>query len=317
MQVLELETTNKLLFPKGSVLTLGNFDGLHRGHLALIQKVNEIKEQFQLPSILVTYHPNPAIIIGKNQNLKNIYSEEQKKDIVSKYGIDFYLSIPFTYEFSLLSAFDFVHDILIQKLNARYIIIGYNHYFGKDKEGDYEYLVKLSEKFGYEVEKIDPVYLGNEKISSSLIRFFLQNGEIEKANEMLGRNFSVVGEVVHGEARGRKIQFPTANLLLEENRIYPKRGVYIGLAKLENASYRSMINIGFKPTFNGRTLSVESHLLEFEGDLYGKRLELIFLKKIRDEKKFQNVDELVQQLNADKKTTIEFFKKVNTFDLDL
>lgn len=310
MKVLDLESTNKLFFPKGSIITLGNFDGLHKGHLALIQRVNEVKTQIQLPSILVTYHPNPALVLGKNQNLKNIYSEEQKKEIVSKMNIDFYLSIPFTYEFSQLHAFDFIQNILIQKLNAKHIVIGYNHYFGKDREGDYDYLAQFSKKFDYVVEKIDPVYLGDEKISSSIVRSLIQNGDIEKANEMLGRNFSILGKVVHGEARGRTIQFPTANISLEEDRIYPKQGVYIGLAKLEKASYPTMINIGFKPTFEGKTLTLEAHLLDFQGDLYGKYLELFFFKKIREEKKFQSVEELVQQLQEDKRAAIEFFKKL-------
>lgn len=308
MKVLDFELTNNSLFPKGTVITLGNFDGLHKGHFALIREVEEIKKTLQLPSVLVTYFPNPAIVLGKNKNLKNIYSENKKREILSTTEIDFYLSIPFTYEFSQISAQDFVESILIQKLNSKYIVIGYNHFFGKDREGDFEFLLKLSKKFNYTVKKIEAVYLGDEKISSSSIRFLLETGDIEKANQMLGRPFSITGYVVFGEARGRTIQFPTANVSTSQDILVPARGVYIGATKLEkNIYFKSMINIGFKPTFGGKTLTIESHLLDFEGDLYGKKIELFFFQRIREEKKFTNKNELVEQLHLDKSKTLEFF----------
>ncbi len=308
MKVLDLEFTNSQLFSKGTVVTLGNFDGLHKAHLILIQRLNEKKTQFQLPSVLITYHPNPSIVLGKNKYLKNIYSQEKKQEILSKMGIDFYLNIPFTYEFSQINAFNFIKDILVEKLNVKYIVIGYNHYFGKDREGDYEYLVKFSNQFGYIVEEIPPIYLGNEKISSSTIRFLLQNGEIEQANAMLGRPFSLSGLVVKGEGRGRTIHFPTANISILEDILQPAQGVYIGATKLNNVFYKSIINIGCKPTFEGKTLTIESHLLEFQGDLYEKYVELFFLKRIREEKKFQSVEELVKQLYVDREIAIKFFE---------
>lgn len=308
MKVLKLESTNQTLFPNGSIVTLGNFDGLHKGHFALIEKVNSLKKELHLPSVLVTYYPNPAVVLGKNKELKNIYSETKKKEILSKTGIDFYLSIPFTYEFSQVHALDFIKFILVEKLKAKNIVLGYNHFFGKDKEGDFQYLARFSETYGYKVTKIEPVFVEGEKVASSLIRNLLQTGQIEKANQMLGRTFSILGLVVHGEGRGRKIQFPTANIQLEENMIFPGQGVYIGLTKFENLLFKAMINIGYKPTFAGKTLSIEAYLLEFEGDLYGKQVEVFFLKKIREEKKFENVNELIQQLNADKKFTIDFFE---------
>lgn len=310
MKVLNFESLQASLFPNGSIVTLGNFDGLHKGHFALISEVQIAKEKFKLPSVLVTYFPNPAIVLGKNKDLKSIYSEKKKIEILSKTEIDFYLSIPFTQEFSKITALQFIQEILFKKLNAKYIVIGYNHFFGKDKEGDFQFLLHLSEKFGYQVKKIEPVYLGDEKIASSSIRSLIQSGDIEKANGMLGRPFSIEGDVVYGEARGRTIQFPTANISVPSNLLVPARGVYIGVTRTEtNHYFQSMINIGFKPTFEGTSLTIESHLIGFDANLYEKQVELFFFKRLRNEKKFQNVDELVQQLILDKKNTVQFFEE--------
>jgi riboflavin kinase/FMN adenylyltransferase len=291
-------------FPNGNVITLGNFDGVHLGHRALLEKMLSVSKERRLPSTVVTYFPNPAVVLGKNKNLKNIYPENLKKKFIEEFGPDYLLTIPFTEEFSHTTAFNFMKKILITNLNAKYIIIGYNHSFGKGREGDFSFLYNYSHQIGFEVEKIEPVHAGEDKISSSLIRNYIMEGEVRRAAKLLGRNFSITGEVVKGFQRGRMIGFPTANIIPEIDLLAPKEGVYSGIAVIGNNNYKTMINIGKNPTFNNDRLTVEGYIFDFNQDIYGQNIEYIFIDRIRDEIKFPSVDALVGQLKKDRETVL-------------
>jgi riboflavin kinase/FMN adenylyltransferase len=307
LEILDFKTLKKP-FPKGTVLTLGNFDGVHRGHLEIIDRLLATKNKIHLPSVLVTYFPNPAIVLGKNKDHKSIYSESKKQEILAQFGIDYLLTIPFTEDFSNIRAYNFIHDILVAKLNPKHIIIGYNHFFGKGREGDFSLLEKYSSEFGYLVEQISPVYVGQEKVSSSLIRSLIQSGNMEQVHSYLSRPFSLQGIVVKGFQRGRTISFPTANIELPVHSICPGIGVYAGYTILSGKKFISMVNIGKRPTFDGESISIESHLLDFEEDIYGQSIEQFFLFKIREEQKFESIDELVSRLQKDKEETIRLMQ---------
>jgi riboflavin kinase/FMN adenylyltransferase len=289
---------------EGSVLTLGNFDGIHAGHRALIQRLIQIKNHSHLNSILITYFPNPSIVLGKNKSLKSIYSEESKKEILKQFDFDYLLRIPFTEKFSEMKAIDFLESILIEKLKAKYIIIGFNHFFGKGREGNFEFLQKFSSVYKYQVERIEPVYLNHEQVSSSKIRSLILEGNIELANEFLSQNFFIKGKVVKGFQRGRTIGFPTANLDIQTDSILPKIGVYTVKVHLGANVYNGMMNIGLNPSFNNQTLSIEVHILNFNDSIYGEELTVQIIHRIRDERKFNDINELIQQLKLDKEFTI-------------
>ncbi len=291
-------------FESGSVVTLGNFDGVHIAHRKLLEKLLEQSKILHLPAILVTYFPNPSIVLGKNKDLKYIYTEEKKREILKSLGLKNLLVIPFTRELSEISAYTFIKDILHNKLNAKHIILGFNHFFGKNREGDIDFLANHTEEFSYTVSKIDPVYAEGQKISSSYTRSLILEGEVEKLKTLLVEPFSIKGTVMHGDNRGRTIGFPTANLSIDEDQMIPGNGVYAGFVKFENMKYKAMVNIGIRPTFNGSTKTIEVNILDYNGDLYDKILEFVFIKKIRNEMKFSNIDELKIQLEKDRSTTI-------------
>ena len=283
----------------GSVITLGNFDGIHLGHLSLIKRVKEVSREKNLPSILVTYFPNPAIVLGKNKTLKPVYSDEIKKEIIETFSVDMLLTIPFTHDFSTMHAYEFTKNILVEKLKPHHIIIGFNHFFGKGRQGDFVFLQSHAEEFGFSVEKIDQVYAKEEPVSSSKIRACIQNGEVAKARELLTRPVIIRGKVVEGFKRGRQIGFPTANIQLAGESQIPPEGVYAVYIVLDGNKYKAMLNIGKNPTFGNQEQSIEAHIVDFNSDIYGKTLDCGFIERIRDEKKFNGIEELKKQLALD------------------
>jgi riboflavin kinase / FMN adenylyltransferase len=311
LKIYYFDDKDPLILQNGSVVTLGNFDGIHVGHLALINNLKSKSKEFNLPSVLVTYYPNPIVILGKYSNFSYIYSEDKKAQLLTELGIDYLLKIPFTLDFSNMNALDFLNKILIQKLNPKHITIGYNHYFGKNREGDFQFLIKHQSAFQYEVTKIDQILSStHEKISSSFIRSLIADGNIEKANKILTREFSINGIVSKGFQNGRKIGFPTINLKIGSNLIIPSKGVYATRTIVDGETFNSMTNIGNRPTFDNGELSIETNLFDFDKDIYGKTIELFFYKKIRDEIKFDGVDQLVQQLGKDKVNTKNYFSSI-------
>ncbi|MBE7412379.1 MAG: bifunctional riboflavin kinase/FAD synthetase [Leptospiraceae bacterium] len=294
-------------FSKGSIVTLGNFDGIHLAHEALLKNLVTISKSKNLLSVVVTYFPNPALVLRKNSNFKNIVTQEEKEYLIKNCGVDFLVIIPFTQELANTNAEIFLKNILIEKLNAKEMIIGFNHCFGKNREGDFDFLLKHSKKYNFQVDKFEPVYFDEEKISSSLVRNLILQGDIEKANKLLGRGFDVQGKVKHGFHRGKQIGFPTANIEIPQEIILPPVGVYASQTEIKGDVYYSMTNIGTNPTFENNALSIETHILDYTGELHGKELKTIFVKRIRDEKKFSSIDSLVRQLHEDEKICRSLF----------
>lgn len=304
MNIYEIDSMDELkrLF-SSSAVTLGNYDGIHRGHSVLIRRLKEAAVLKSLPSVLITYSPNPAAVLGKNPNHRAIYSERKKEEILREFGIENLIRIRFTKEFSEIHAPDFVRMILVDTVQASHIVIGFNHFFGKNREGDYQFLKKISAESGFVTEEIPPVFYNEEQISSSKIRLSISEGNIRKANCFLGRDFSISGTVVTGDRKGREIGFPTANLFLPPGIIVPGTGVYVGYVKMENGVLPAMTNIGTRPTLNGTELRIESHIIGFQGDIYGRELEVFFAEKIREERKFPSFNDLKLQLEEDRKKT--------------
>ncbi|MCB1193397.1 MAG: bifunctional riboflavin kinase/FAD synthetase [Leptospiraceae bacterium] len=294
-------------FLGGSVVTLGNFDGIHPGHTALIQKAIKIARVKKIPSVVVTYFPNPSLIVGKPKVFPGYLLElEDRNHLIASYSPDYLLILEFTKEFSCITAFDFLKNILIGRLNAKHIVLGYDHHFGRNRKGNFEFLQKHSHIFGYGVEKIEAIYYGEEKISSSAIRKYILEGNVSEANLLLGRNFFLKGSVIKGFQRGRQIGYPTANIQVANDVIIPATGVYAAMAKVEQSFYKAMVNIGHNPTFQNQALSIEGNLFDFEEDIYDKVIEYHFIKRIRDEIKFSSVNELVGQLREDEITVKNF-----------
>lgn len=292
-------------FETGSSLTLGNFDGIHVGHQTLLLRTVEVATELNLPSVVVTYHPNPAVVLGKKPNFKYLTLEDEKEELIAQFGIDYLIVLEFTERLSKMSAEEFLEKIIIQKLNAKHIVIGYNHFFGEGRRGDFNLLDSNKEKFGYKVELKEAVLQLNSKISSSLIRSHLEKGEMHQAKSLLGRNYHLRGKVIEGAKRGRTIGFPTANMFVDENRLLPNFGVYACFIYIQGTCFSGMANIGFNPTFEGGKVHVEVNIFDFSEDIYGKSIELELVERIRDEKKFSGIDELKIQLTKDKESSLQ------------
>ncbi|TGM87196.1 bifunctional riboflavin kinase/FAD synthetase [Leptospira bouyouniensis] len=295
-------------FPNGSSLTLGNFDGIHVGHQTLLLRTVEKAKELGIPSVVVTYFPNPSVVLGKKPNFKYLSSEKEKENLIRGFGIDYLLVLDFTLELSKMSAEDFLENIVIKALHAKHIVIGYNHFFGAERRGDFALLDSNKFKYGYAVELREAVLKKDSKISSSLIRGFLDKGEMEEAKILLGRNYHITGIVVEGAKRGRSIGFPTANLKVPGDKLLPSVGVYACFVKFDGKDHKGMVNIGFNPTFDGLGLHVEVNIFGFDGNLYGKEIELEMVKKIRDEQTFDGIDALKVQLTIDKETSLRILQ---------
>jgi len=298
---------------KHSVVTIGTFDGVHQGHFSLLETTVELARELDGESFIITFDPHPRSVVSDNYEMSILTTLEEKIAIFDKMGLDNLLVINFTEEFSKLSYEEFVKKYLIDKLNASHLVIGYDHKFGKDRDGDEKKLVKLGEKFGFRVTTVSAVSEAEENISSTKIRSALSEGDLFKATEFLGRNYSFTGTVVEGAERGRILGFPTANLKLDnKNKLVPAKGVYIVECRLNDENYFGLLNIGLRPTFEADTeIVIEVHLLDFNRMIYGEKMELVFIERIRDEKKFNSQKELVEQINIDKKYTIERIKNTN------
>lgn len=289
----------------GSVVTDGMFDGVHLGHQRILKQVVNEAKAMGLPSVLLTYWPHPRHVLPeKGERLKILTTLEEKAEIVARQGIDYMLVIPFNYAFSRISHEKFVKEILSEKLQTRKIIIGYDHRFGLNRLGNVGYLKEAGAELGFEVIEIGKQEIEDIAISSTKIRYSLQHHLIETAGQFLGRNYSLSGTVVKGDQRGRLLGYPTANLdVSETSKLVPADGVYATWVVVDGQKYGSMTNIGFRPTVDGLHHKIESHLFDFEGDLYGRILTLEFVSPIREEMKFAGLDALKEQLALDEKTS--------------
>ena len=305
-----LSDNTDILNPKGCIVTIGNFDGIHIGHSEIINLANKLAKNQKTQSVLITFNPHPAEVLGMRCENYLITNFEEKMKLLSKSGLDFVYVVEFSPEFSTMEAEDFIKDFIYEKFRPSDIIIGYDHFFGKDRKGSYELLKQYQKELSYQVHKVSKVELNNIDIKSSKIRDFIMRGEIVEANSLLGRNFSISGTVIKGRGVGKKLSFPTANIHISNPaQLIPGNGVYhIDLfIKKDNKTYNSVCNIGIRPTFNDEedAVTIEAHILsEGEFNIYNHDVDLIFKEYIRAEMKFNDEKELINQINLDKEYCI-------------
>ena len=285
-----------------SILTIGTFDGVHIGHQKIIERLNQIKSENKDKSTILTFFPHPRRVLDFGNETKMLNTIDEKAQLLEYFGLDHLVIEPFTKDFSRLSALNFVRDILVNQLCLKKLVIGYDHQFGKNREGNFEQLLEYGELYDFDVEKIPAQEIENVSVSSTKIRKAIEEGNIEKANAYLGYNYLLTGEIVKGKGLGRKLNFPTVNLYIkEEYKLIPKTGVYIIKTRISKTIVFGIMNIGFRPTVDGKNQTIEIHLLDFNEDLYGEKMQIEILKRLRDEQKFNSLDELILQIKMDEK----------------
>ena len=284
---------------RDAFVTIGNFDGVHLGHIPILKKLIEEAHREKSCAVVITFEPHPKKIL--HPDIRPFYlltSLEEKIKLLEDIGVDALILIPFDVNFSKMTAESFVCDILWDKLHIRKIFIGHDYSFGKSKMGNKVFLVEFGKKLGFEVDIIDAVKLDGETISSTRVRHLILAGDMKAAARLLGRPYNVSGIVVPGKKRGSILGIPTANIKPEKELI-PAQGVYAVISHLAEGRYRGVLNIGFNPTFSDADLSVEAYLLDFDGDIYGKKINILFIDRIRNEIKFENPELLVKQIRKD------------------
>ncbi len=285
---------------KSPSITIGNFDGVHLGHQALFKKTIECARLQEGDSIAITFHPHPIRVLRPEIPLKLICDLEQKIEWISEQGIDILVCIPFTKKFASTSATNFVKDILVEKLKVSNLIVGYDYSFGRNREGNINFLKAQGALYHFNVHVVSPVVVDSLIVSSTLIRELVSEGKIEVAFKMLGRPFELKGEVVEGARRGGPLLgFPTANILVREDQLCPKVGVYAVIVNVECKEYEGVLNVGYNPTFGGEQLSAEVHIFDFSQDIYGKIIRIKLIKRLRDEKNFSSPKALINQIQKD------------------
>jgi len=296
---------------KNPVVTIGVFDGVHQGHQKVLKRLNQIAEQSDGESVVFTFWPHPRIVLSKDMHSMRLLSTiDEKKYLLSNAGIGHLIINPFTKEFSELTACQFIEEYLVKKIGVKHLLIGYNHRFGKDRKYGFDFLNDCAQKYGFSIEKLEAQLVDNEKVSSTIIRDFLNQGKIDRANKYLGYTYFISGNVVEGNQIGRKIGFPTANVQVPElYKQIPMDGVYAVRVKLNGDNYFGMLNIGTRPTIQDdiKSKNIEVHILDFDQKIYHQTITVFFEKRIRDEFKFNSLDELMLQLQKDKREVKEFF----------
>ena len=288
------------------VVVLGNFDGVHKGHQKLFEIAKERAKAKELKTVVFSFQPHPTWVIG-NKRKALIMSRQDKKHMIGKLGIDELIEYPFTKQFASISPDTFFVDILMKRLKVKILVVGSNYYFGKGKTGTPSYLQEMGKKYNIEVCIVDAVKIGGHMISSSSIRTLILEGKIEEANEMLGHPYMIVGTVIQGKQLGRTIGFPTINIVADPDRVYPPNGVYATRVKVYNKVYMGMTNVGVNPTVSGKCKMIETHLFNFENNIYGEQVEVYFYHAIRLEQKFEDILALKNQIKQDQVEVQEFF----------
>lgn len=292
-----------------TVLTIGTFDGVHIGHQKIIKRLVEVSKIKNLTPSVLTFFPHPRMVLQKDADIKLINTIDEKKDILKQFGISNLVVKEFTKEFSRLTAEDFVKKILVENLKAKHIIIGYDHHFGRNRNANIDDLKQFGKAFNFKVEEISKQDINDVAVSSTKIRAALQEGNIKTVNTYLGYNFMLTGKVIDGKKLGKTINYPTANLYIKETyKLIPKHGVYAVKSTIDNKEVFGMMNIGYNPTVNGKHQTIETHFFDFNENLYGEDLKIQLLQRLRDEQKFNSVEELQNQLHVDKKNAIEFIE---------
>lgn len=290
-------------------MTIGTFDGIHIGHQKILKDLIQAAKTNQTKSVLLTFFPHPRMVLQQNVSLELLNTIEEKSTLLEQMGLDYLIIHPFSKEFSRLTALDFVRDVLVNQLNISKLIIGYDHHFGKNREGNIDQLREYSHLYDFEVEEIPAQDIDDVSVSSTKIRNALHEGLLKTANKYLGYNYMVHGTVVNGKKLGGKIGFPTANIDVKEDyKLIPKTGVYVIQTTINNTPYKGMLNIGYRPTVDGKHQTIEAHLFDFDGDLYGAFLKIEFLYFLREEQKFDSIDHLIAQLKKDRENAVSFLQ---------
>lgn len=281
-----------------AVVTIGNFDGVHLGHREIFRRLKRAAAELGGVSVVITFEPHPLKVlpVGKRLRLINTYAEKQT--LIEASGVDYLVTIPFTPEFAAISADEFVRDILVERIGVVKVIIGYDYAFGRNREGNAEFLRRLGQELGFEVQVLEPIGDGTTVYSSSNVRRLIESGNVKDVVSLLGRHFSLGGVVVHGFHRGKGLGFPTANLKTDKELI-PRFGVYAVKVKIGDTVYDGACNIGDNPTFQDGGTSIEVFIFDYDGDLYGREVRLYFVERIRDEEKFADVETLQKAIARD------------------
>lgn len=291
-------------------VTIGSFDGLHKGHMSILKQLVEEASQKGLKSLVFTFDPHPRTVLSQGAPLQLLSTLEEKKNNLEQLGIDYLVIFPFDLEFSRLSARDFVTTILVKGLHTKKIIIGYDHRFGRNRNADIDDLIEFGREFNFEVQQIQAKQIDAISISSTKIRNALQEGSISTANSYLGYHYCLSGTVVKGNQLGRTLGYPTANIQVDESlKLIPYQGVYIAKSTIDNEEVYGMMNIGTKPTVDGKVQSIEIHYFNFEQNLYDRSLKIELLHRLRDEQKFETIKQLEEQLQIDKAQSLQWIKQ--------
>ena len=291
------------------MVTIGTFDGVHAGHRKIIERLVNSASANNLDSVVLTFFPHPRMVLQKESGIELINTIEERKQLLKETGIDHLVVHPFTHNFSRLTALEFVRDILVKKLKAKKIIIGYDHRFGRNRTADINDLRRFGEEFGFEVEEISQQDVEQVAVSSTKIRKALQDGRVERANMYLQHPFMLTGTIVRGKGIGKDLGFPTANLEIKEDyKLIPKNGVYVIRSFIDGETVYGMMNIGTNPTVGGKEKTIESYFFDLDKDLYEKELQIEMLVRIRDEKKFDSVNDLKIAMKQDQAFSRQYLK---------
>jgi len=309
---LKIKTTLDAYSKKDSVVTIGTFDGVHIGHQKIIKQLVEIAEKDNLQAVVLTFFPHPRMVLQKDTGINLINTIDEKSQLLENFGIDHLVIHKFTKEFSRLGAMEFVRDTLVKKLHVKHIIIGYDHRFGRNRTANIDNLREYGEVYNFKITEISAQEIDEVAVSSTKIRKALNNGDIEVANAFLGYNFMLTGTVVEGKNLGKQIDFPTANLNIEESyKLIPKNGSYVVKSIIEDKTIYGMMNIGTNPTVNGESQSIEVHFFNFNKNIYNKKIQVELIKRLRDEQKFDSIDTLKVQLHKDKEICLNYLNQLN------
>lgn len=283
------------------VVSIGTFDGVHAGHRTILDRLNTEAERLGGQSMLITFWPHPRMVLQPDyKDLRLLNTMEEKVELLDKAGLQNLLIVPFTTDFSRTTSHEFIREILVEKVNMKKIIIGYDHHFGRNREGSYQVLEEFQPIFNFELEEITAQQIDEINVSSTKIRQALFDGDITKSKEFLGYEYFINGTVVKGHSLGKTLGFPTANIKVNYPfKLIPKDGVFAVKFCVRNTKYNGMLNIGYRPTFNGDEKSIEVHLFDFDGDIYAEDVRVEFIERIREEKKFSGKEELITQLKND------------------
>lgn len=297
----EIKTAEGKVIPIG--LTIGNFDGVHIGHRSLLKKIREECTRKDLSFVVVTFVPHPQKILHPDKEHFLLNSYEKRRELLESLGVNYLVEMKFTRDFSTLAPEEFMKKHLFSYEGLREFYLGYDFAFGANKQGSHDVALEICKPRGVHVETQPKFEFENEVVSSTFIRELIVNGKVDEASKFLGRTFHLEGMVIKGEGRGKKIGFPTANIQVSSDLIVPHNGVYVTRTRHQNMTYQSVTNIGFNPTFKeGRQVHIETNIFDFDSDIYGERLDIEFISKIRDEKKFPTVNDLINQIREDVNT---------------